>query len=104
MPIASYRHNMKTTSGKPVFLTRTPLPKTRKFLGRTFIDGQAHTTNADLAKRFLEEFQYEVVLPKGYRGPFDIAEGYKVEVGVEYREEGEVILGDDDESLIPDDD
>ena len=34
----------------------------------------------------------------------DIAEGYKVEVGVEYREEGEVILGDDDESLIPDDD
>lgn len=99
MPIANYRHHLRTTNGEPVFLIETPLPVTRKFLGRTFVDGRATTTNEELARRFAEEFGYTVVLPEDYEGDLGMAEAPAVSLGTEYQETG-FVVEDDDAGLI----
>lgn len=104
MPIANYRHKLKTSSGKEVFLVRTPLPVNRKLLGRTFIDGETHTTNEELAKRFAEEFGYTVVLPEGHKG-IKLAKSREVVTGTNYgKEDGFLLDEDEDGNAVVDDD
>lgn len=67
MPIADRRHNLKTASGEDFFIVRSPRPITRKLLQVQFIDGEGRTKYPEKAKRFDEEFGYEVMLPVGYR-------------------------------------
>jgi len=96
MPIAKYRHKLKTSSGKDVFLVRTKLPVNRKLLGRTFIDGETHTTNEELARRFCEEFDYTVVLPEGHKG-LQLAKGRRIVTDSEYGPEDGLLLDEDED-------
>lgn len=96
MPIAKERHKLKSASGKPVFLIRTKVPKSRKMFGRPFIDGEAHTTNEELAKRFAEEFGYTVILPVGHKGIF-LAPDEGSELGKDYKPDTDNFLLDDEE-------
>lgn len=104
MPIAKFRHKMTTSSGKPVFLIRTKLPVNRKLFGRTFIDGQAHTTNETLAVQFAEQFGYEVVLPEGHKG-IKLAKGREIAVGENFGAEDSILFDEDEDGsgVLPDD-
>jgi hypothetical protein len=70
MPIAKYTHDLKSQTKDPVFIVRTPNRSfSGKRLGVTFVDGEATFTakTHEIAKRFDEEFGYEVILPTGYK-------------------------------------
>lgn len=101
MPVANYRHDLKTASGKPVFIIRTPVRITRRMLGKQFVEGECTTTNEQLAMRFAEEFGYEVILPKGHKG-FKFAEAPAAERGQEYQEQASLIIEDDEEEIVSD--
>jgi hypothetical protein len=68
MPIAPYRHNLKTASGEPVFIIKSPRPVTRVLLGVKFYMGEGRTRYEEKAMRFDEEFGYTVILPEGHPG------------------------------------
>lgn len=64
MPILKARHNLEGE----VFVIKMHTKITRKFLGVHFVDGQGVTKFEERAKRFDEEFGYDVQLPKGHKG------------------------------------
>lgn len=68
MPVLDGRHELKTRDGKPIFVIRTPNPITRTLLGVRFIDGEGYTQFESKAKRFIEDFGYDCILPKGHKG------------------------------------
>ncbi|MEM4218068.1 MAG: hypothetical protein QXZ09_08600 [Candidatus Methanomethylicaceae archaeon] len=68
MPIAPYRHNLKTQSGEPVFIVKSPRPVTRTLLGVKFYMGEGRTRYEEKAMRFDEEFGYTIILPEGHPG------------------------------------
>jgi hypothetical protein len=82
MSIAKTRHDRTRLDGKPLFIVRTPIPLTRKFMGVEFINGVGKTQYPERAKRFDEEFGYEVQLPKGYN-VWKLAQGNSIVHGVE---------------------
>ncbi len=94
MPISKYVHEFKSADGKPVFVVRTPNPEfAGKRLGVTFIDGEAKfaAKTDDLARRFDEEFGYEVTLPSGHKR-WRLASKRAAERGQEYEFSTNVVI------------
>lgn len=93
--IATYVHNETGKNGEPVFIIQTRLPKTRKFLGVPFLEGEGRTKFAEKAKRFDEEFGYTVILPKGFK-PWTLAGPAPVAHASEYETENVRVLDEDE--------
>lgn len=99
MSIAKTRHDRKRLDGKPLFLIRTPVPLTRKFMGVPFLNGLGKTQYVERAIRFDEEFGYEVQLPKGYNA-WKLSTNNSIVHADELGDEDNESDGEDDEDTI----
>lgn len=100
MSIAKTRHDRVRLDGKPMFIIKSPVPLTRKFMGVPFTNGVGKTQYHEKAKRFDEEFGYEVQLPKGYN-VWKLVQGNRIEhateIGAEDYDSDD--MGEDEDEL-----
>lgn len=94
MAVKSYTHNECKPGDPPHFIVQMKNRElTTKRLDVTFFNGEGRTRNLFKARRFSEEFGYDVLLPTGHEG-WETAENI-LPRGEEYEREEPVVLIDD---------